>query len=53
MTGTHQGEFMGMPATGRTINVGIGDYMRFDNGLVVEHWGVTDTGAMMQQLTGG
>ena len=51
MMGTHQGEFLGIPATGRTISVGVGDYMRFDNGAVVEHWGVTDTGAMMQ-LTG-
>jgi steroid delta-isomerase-like uncharacterized protein len=53
MKGTHQGEFMEMLPTGRTIDVGVGDYMRFENGMVVEHWGVTDTGAMMQQLTEG
>jgi steroid delta-isomerase-like uncharacterized protein len=53
MTGVHQGEFMGIPTTGRTINVGVGDYLRFDDGLIVEHWGVMDTGALMQQLTGG
>jgi steroid delta-isomerase-like uncharacterized protein len=52
MTGTHQGEFMGLLATGRTINVGVADYLRFKKGMVVEHWGVTDTGAMTQQLTG-
>jgi steroid delta-isomerase-like uncharacterized protein len=52
-TGTHRGEFMGIPATGRTIEVGVGDFLRIDNGLVVEHWGVMDTGALMQQLTGG
>ncbi len=52
MTGTHQGEFMGIPATGRTINVGVGDYLRLENGVAVEHWGVMDTGVMMQQLTG-
>ena len=52
MTGTHQGEFMGIPATGRTIDVGVADFIRFDNGLFVEHWGVMDTGALMQQLTG-
>lgn len=52
MTGTHEGEFMGIPATGRTIDVGVADFLRFDNGLVVEHWGVMDTGALMQQLTG-
>jgi steroid delta-isomerase-like uncharacterized protein len=51
-TGTHQGEFLGIPATGRTITVPMGDYVRFVDGKVVEHWGVTDTGAMMEQLTG-
>jgi steroid delta-isomerase-like uncharacterized protein len=52
MTGTQQGEFMGIPATGRTINVGVADFLRFDTGMVVEHWGVMDTGALVQQLTG-
>jgi steroid delta-isomerase-like uncharacterized protein len=52
-TGTHRGEFMGIPATGRTIEVGVADFLRIENGLVAEHWGVMDTGALMQQLTGG
>ena len=52
MTGTHQGEFIGLFPTGRSIKVGVADYMRFKEGMVVEHWGVTDTGAMTQQLTG-
>lgn len=52
MTGTHQGEFMGLLATGRTIDVGVADYMRFEKGKVVEHWRVSDTGTMAQQLTG-
>ncbi len=51
-TGTHRGEFMGVPATGRTIEVGVADFLRIENGRVVEHWGVMDTGALMQQLTG-
>lgn len=50
MSGTHNGEFMGIPATGKKINVPMGDFLRIDNGKVVEHWGVTDSGAMMQQL---
>jgi predicted ester cyclase len=50
MTGTHRGEFMGIAATGRSINVPFADIVRFENGKVVEHWGITDTGAMMQQL---
>jgi steroid delta-isomerase-like uncharacterized protein len=50
-TGTHQGELMGMPATGRAVDVQVIDIMRFaDDGLVHEHWGVFDAMAMMQQL---
>ena len=50
-TGTHQGELMGMPATGRSVDVQVIDIMRFgDDGLVHEHWGVFDALGMMQQL---
>jgi steroid delta-isomerase-like uncharacterized protein len=50
MNGTQQGEFMGIPATRKQISVPIGDFLRFRGDKVVEHWGVTDSGAMMQQL---
>lgn len=50
-TGTQQGEFMGMPATGKSVDVQLIDIIRFgDDGLAHEHWGVFDTLAMMQQL---
>lgn len=50
-TGTHQGEFMGMPATGKSVDVQVIDIMRFgEDGLVREHWGLTDALRMMQQL---
>jgi predicted ester cyclase len=50
-TGTHKGELMGMPATGKSVDVQLIDIMRFDDdGLVAEHWGVVDMLAMMQQL---
>lgn len=50
-TGTHEAEFMGIPATGRPVDVQLIDIMRFaDDGLVHEHWGVFDAMAMMQQL---
>ena len=52
MRGTHQGDFMGIPATGRQIAVPFTDFVRFDGKKVVEHWGVTDTGRMMEQLKG-
>jgi steroid delta-isomerase-like uncharacterized protein len=50
-TGTHQGEFLGMTATGKSIDVQLIDIIRFgDDGLAREHWGVFDALAMMQQL---
>jgi steroid delta-isomerase-like uncharacterized protein len=49
-TGTQDGEFMGMPPSGRSVEVELIDIMRFDDGLVVEHWGVMDMLAMLQQL---
>jgi steroid delta-isomerase-like uncharacterized protein len=51
VTGTHEGEFLGIPATGRGIDVQVIDIVRFgDDGLAHEHWGVFDVMAMMQQL---
>jgi steroid delta-isomerase-like uncharacterized protein len=49
-TGTHQGEFMGIPATGKRVDVQLIDIFRLGDGLVHEHWGVIDAQAMMQQL---
>jgi len=50
-TGTHRGDFMGMPATGRSVDVQLIDIIRFgDDGLAHEHWGVFDALKMMQQL---
>jgi steroid delta-isomerase-like uncharacterized protein len=50
-TGTHQGELMGMPPTGKSVDVNMIDIMQFnDAGMVREHWGVMDMLSMMQQL---
>ena len=53
MTGVHKGEFMGIALSGQTINVGAAEQFRFEDGKVVEHWGVMDSSALMRQLTGG
>jgi steroid delta-isomerase-like uncharacterized protein len=51
VSGTHKGEFMGMPATGKSAAVNLIDITRFgDDGLAREHWGVVDQLALMQQL---
>jgi steroid delta-isomerase-like uncharacterized protein len=50
-SGTNDGEFMGMPATGRSVDVQAIDIVRFgDDGLGVEHWGVLDMMGVMAQL---
>ncbi len=50
-TGTNQGAFMGMPATGKSVDVELIDIMRLGgDGLVHEHWGVFDALLMMKQL---
>ena len=51
VTGTHQGEFMGMPPTGKFVAVGGIDIWRFDDdGLCHEHWGVFDLMSLVQRL---
>jgi steroid delta-isomerase-like uncharacterized protein len=50
MKGTHKGNFMNIPATGKQISVEGIDIVRISNGRAVEHWGVTDNLTMMQQL---
>lgn len=50
-TGTNSGNFMGMPATGKSMDIQLVDIVRFDDGgLGREHWGVADVMTMMQQL---
>jgi steroid delta-isomerase-like uncharacterized protein len=49
-TGTHQGEFAGVPATGKSITMNGIDILRFENGMVVEHWGYSDQMGLMQQI---
>jgi steroid delta-isomerase-like uncharacterized protein len=51
VSGTHKGEFMGIPATGNLVSMNLIDITRFgDDGLAREHWGVADQLALMQQL---
>ena len=48
--GTHQGEFMGVPPTGRNVSFGVIDIIRIAGGKFVEHWGQMDSMGLMQQL---
>jgi predicted ester cyclase len=48
--GTNRGVFMGLPPTGRTIATDCIEIARFENGKMVEHWGVPDRLACLIQL---
>jgi len=48
--GTHVGDFAGLPATGKSFSAQTIDIMRFEDGLVAEHWGQFDAVAMLTQL---
>ena len=50
LTGTHEGEFMGIPPTGNKIKYTGMLEGRFSEGKLVELWGVGDMLTLMQQL---
>ena len=48
--GTHDEEFMGIPATARPCDVRAIVISRFHDGQIVEEWEIIDTMTMMGQL---
>jgi steroid delta-isomerase-like uncharacterized protein len=50
VTGTHQGDFLGIPATGRKIKARGLQIARFENGKIVERWGSSDQLGILQQI---
>ena len=48
--GTHKGEYMGIPGSGKTVEIGGIDILRMVDGKAVERWGYFDDVALMQQL---
>jgi steroid delta-isomerase-like uncharacterized protein len=50
VTGTHTGDLMGMPATGRRISVEAVDIVRIHNGQAIERWGGLNMYALLTQL---
>ncbi len=50
ISGTHDGELFGFPATGNKMEVRGVNFFRLANGKIVERWGQFDVLTMMQQL---
>ncbi|MGZ4138522.1 MAG: ester cyclase [Actinomycetota bacterium] len=49
-TGTHTGNFMGIPPTGKTFSIAGIDIHELREGRMAEHWHVVDLFALLQQL---
>jgi steroid delta-isomerase-like uncharacterized protein len=49
-TSTHQGEFLGIPATGKRTTTNGVDFFRMQDGRQTEHWGGPDTLSFLMQL---
>jgi steroid delta-isomerase-like uncharacterized protein len=49
-TGTHEGEFMGIPPTGKKVTIRVMDFVRYGDGQVVEHWNIVDVAGLLDQL---
>ena len=50
VTGTHQGEYRGVPATGRPVTYNEIFIVRLAGGRIAEIWGVVDVFAQLRQL---
>ena len=49
-TGTHEGEFLGVPPTGRRVTIDVIDIVRVRDGRIVEHWNIVDLLGALRQM---
>jgi predicted ester cyclase len=50
LRGTHRGELLGIPPTGRPVEIDVIDIVRLKDGRYVEHWGVNTLPSVIAQL---
>lgn len=48
--GIHEGDFGGIPPTGRPVEIRVIDIVRVRGGRIVEHWNQVDRLGLMEQL---
>ena len=51
LRGTHSGEFLGFPATGRTVEYVSHEFYRIADGLIAEEWICSDMATLLRQLS--
>ena len=50
LLGVHQGEFMGVPATGKPVGINVIDMLYVEGGRITDHWAQVDLLGLMRQL---
>ncbi|MBK1895382.1 ester cyclase [Chryseobacterium paridis] len=50
ISGTHTGNFMGIPPSGRRVSIDVIDIVRIKNGKYAEHWGINNLSVVLAQL---
>jgi steroid delta-isomerase-like uncharacterized protein len=50
LCGTHSGELMGIPPTGKTVEIAVIDILRVKDGKITDHWNLVDRLGIIQQL---
>jgi steroid delta-isomerase-like uncharacterized protein len=50
LTGTHEGDLMGIPSTGKQLKIHGMVLSRFEDGKIIEEWEILDMLSMFQQL---
>jgi predicted ester cyclase len=48
--GVHDGDFLGIPPTGREVEIAVIDVVRVRDGRIAEHWNVVDRLGLLEQL---
>lgn len=51
ISGTHSGEFLGIPATGRSIHYNSHEFYRVADGAIAEEWVCSDMATLMRQIS--
>ena len=49
-SGTHTGELFGIPPTGEAVSWSMMETVRIEDGLIIEQWGVSDFGLVVDRL---
>lgn len=50
MRGVHEGEWLGVPATGKAVRIRIHEFHEISDGLVVRSWGLEDWFGWLRQV---